>query len=376
MDDETLPEKLAQVPNPNSVAASDVTEDLAKLGARSCKARLVLLGYGDPDAGQFATYSPTVRRESKAIIYTLAAHRRWRIFSLDARTAFLNGRSSVRPRPLYVQLPADCESYLEREYGEGPGLRALLKSAYGLGEAPFAFFYVLVDDVVIAGFYQMQSDPCLFVLFYKKLSRPGALSSVPADILSLSIVGIIGAHVDDLLCGGNGEDFECAMKQLESFLPFGERRYGNFTYCGDIVTQDPVTFEINTCQSDHSTRLQEVDVSGLAPKSPLEPHHMTSICSICGAARYVTSTRPELAFEISHVASRAKEGATKQELLDVNKLVRRARGDAERGLRFVKLCDDWADLILVIFSDAGWVSRASNHSQAGGLHFLCDKRDS
>ena len=128
---------------------------------RSCKARLVLLGYEDPDAGQFATYLPTVRRESKAIIYTLAAHRRWRIFSLGARTAFLNGRSSVRPRPLYVQLPADCESFLEREYGEGPGPRALLKSAYGLGEAPLEFFYVLVDDVVIAGFYQMQSDPCL-----------------------------------------------------------------------------------------------------------------------------------------------------------------------------------------------------------------------
>ena len=100
---------------------------------------------------------------------------------------------------------------------------------------------------------------------------------------------------------------------------------------------------------------------------------MTSIRSVYGAALYVTSTRPELACEISHVASRAKEGAAKQELLDVNKLVRRACGDAERGFRFVKLCDDWADLILAVFSDAGWASHASNHSQAGGLHFICDK---
>ena len=203
--------------------ASDVTEDMAELGARSCKARLVLLGYEDPDAGQFATYSPTVRRESKAIIYTLAAHRRWRIFSLDARAAFLNGRSSVRPRPLYAQLPAGCESYLEREYGEGPGPRALLKSAYGLGEAPLEFFYVLVDDGATAGFYQMHSDPCLFVLFYKKLSRPGALGSVPMDILPLPIVGTIGAHVVDLLCSGDGKDFGSAMKQLEESTPLRRR---------------------------------------------------------------------------------------------------------------------------------------------------------
>ena len=139
------------------------------------------------------------------------------------------------------------------------------------------------------------------------------------------------------------------------------------------MTQDPVTFEIYTCRSDHSSRIQEVDVTGLTIKSPLESHHMTSIRSVRGAALYVTPTRPELAFEISHVACRAQEGATKQELLDANKLVRRARGDAERGLRFVRLCDDWAGLILAVFSDAGWASRASNHSQAGGLHFICDK---
>ena len=41
-DDETPPEKLTLVPDANSVPASDVTEDMAKLGTRSCKARLVL----------------------------------------------------------------------------------------------------------------------------------------------------------------------------------------------------------------------------------------------------------------------------------------------------------------------------------------------
>ena len=67
-------------------------------------------------------------------------------------------------------------------------------------------------------------------------------------------------------------------------------------------------------------------------------------------------------------------GAVKQDLLDCNKAVRRARATDEKGLVFRKVAEDWKDVVLCVFSDAGWATRPSKHSQAGGLHFLAHRK--
>ena len=53
-----------------------------------------------------------------------------------------------------------------------------------------------------------------------------------------SIAGIMAVHVDDLLVAGDGPAFETAVKSLESRLPFGSRKYGNFVYTG-VTSSSP-----------------------------------------------------------------------------------------------------------------------------------------
>ena len=60
------------------------------------KARLVLVGYQDPDLGKIATDSPTLRKESKHIILSLCAAFGWTLWSADIKTAFLSGDASCR----------------------------------------------------------------------------------------------------------------------------------------------------------------------------------------------------------------------------------------------------------------------------------------
>ena len=60
----------------------------------SAKARLVLVGFQDPDLGRIATDSPTLRKERKHIIVSICASQGWVIWGADIKTAFLSGDAS------------------------------------------------------------------------------------------------------------------------------------------------------------------------------------------------------------------------------------------------------------------------------------------
>ena len=357
-----------------NVPDDQIDEKFADLGdGRLCKARLVILGYEDPDIGQYATYAPTARRDSKAWVFAIAAHRGWRLSSLDAKAAFLNGRSSARPRPIYLQLPADCEAYLRRVYGSESGPRELYKAAYGLGEAPLAWFELLCDTMIRVGFVQISSDRCMFVLRGVPPTSAKLPKHYPVDYRSLPILGILVVHVDDLLLGGDGPEWDAVLARLKAALPFGSGKTGSFLYVGEMIVQDHSTIRVH--QKEHVAAISEVPTKGLQPKQDLTPYQVTEGKGRIGSLLYVaTSTRPDLCFEVSHVGSRMNPGAVKQDLLDCNKAVRRARATDEKGLVFRKVAEDWKDVVLCVFSDAGWATRPSKHSQAGGLHFLAHRK--
>ena len=353
-----------------------VKEDFTDLGdGRLCKARLVILGYEDPDIGQYATYAPTARRDSKGWLFAVAAHRGWQLHSLDAKAAFLNGRASARPRPIYLDLPADCAEYLRRVYGEEAGPRELYKAAYGLGEAPLAWFELLCDTMVKVGLVQLSADRCMFVL---RGAAPGARpwpAHYPKDYGSLPILGVLVVHVDDLLLCGEGPEWREVLTRLKAALPFGAGKSGHFLYVGEMICQDLASGTVRVHQQDHVKAVTEVPTKGLSPNEPLTPYQVTEGKGRIGSLLYVaTSTRPDLCFEVSHIGSRMNPGAVKQDLLDCNKAVRRAHATEDRGLTFRKVADDWKDVVLCVFSDAGWATRPSKHSQAGGLHFLAHRR--
>ena len=74
-------------------------------GDKAAKARLVLLGYEDPDLESYRADAPTISRPGKYITLATASMLKWRAFTLDAHTAFLLGDSSTRTEPLYCKPP-------------------------------------------------------------------------------------------------------------------------------------------------------------------------------------------------------------------------------------------------------------------------------
>ena len=330
-------------------------------GAKKPKARLVIRGFRDPDLGEFSTTSPTLSRQGRHAVLTVAAHYQYRLFTLDAKTAFLSGDRSSRVKPVYAELPRD----LVKQHGYDEDTIAKIKKVpYGLSEAPLAWYRRLTAELIGCGFEQVAADRCIYVLRDRKnRSR---------------VLGVIGAHVDDLVVAGCAEgvdpQFEEAMRKLVSRLPFGDRKYadvGPVLYTGLNIRQHPQTREISVDQDHYIKKLREVPVKKLSD-GPLDKQDHTLFWSQLGAILWVAvNTRPDIAYDVSHYASYGKK-PEKQHLVALNKIVRSLQFTTCT-LKFGKLADSWDELTLVVYSDAGHTSRPSGHSQAGTLIFWAPK---
>ena len=315
---------------------------------RKAKARLVILGYEDPDLGKYKTWSPTLRRDTRNVLLFICAQLGWMVFTLDAKTAFLLGKTQTREAPLFVLLPRDLSDWLG---SEGP--RKLNKAAYGLAEAPLAWFRTLKEHLLAVGFEQFDSDKCLFVLRGKYDSS----ADYHSEYQHLPILGIIGVHVDDLLCGGHGAEWDEAMMNLAKRIRFGPRKFPPVTYCGVRVKQNDT--EITIDQEDYLDAIQEPSDKATDP--------INTCRKIAGELLWMTTqTRPDLAFDTSFLGSQILT-ATVETIRFARKILRRARFHRDVCLRFRRLNTGWKEACIVAFSDAGWGTRAKGHSQAGAI---------
>ena len=60
-------------------------------GRKVPKARLVILGFQDPDLDELERESPTLSTTSRALIFMCAANEQWKLKSGDVKTAFMQG---------------------------------------------------------------------------------------------------------------------------------------------------------------------------------------------------------------------------------------------------------------------------------------------
>ena len=171
------------------------------------KARLVLVGWQDPELGRIQADSPTLRKETKHMILSICASRKWRIWGADIKTAFLSGDPSQRN--IYFRPPSEIKTWMNLSNDD---LFRLENAAYGLAEAPRAWYLRLTRELSEVGLHASKLDPCLYTL------RKNGKS-----------VGLCGIHVDDLIGAGTKEMDE-VLDRLKKKLPFGDYRTHTIRY--------------------------------------------------------------------------------------------------------------------------------------------------
>ena len=207
---------------------------------RKAKARLVVLGYLDPQITEIPRDSPTLNRHSKMLLLQLIASKSWDLRSFDIRAAFLQGKPQ-QGRILGLEPVPELAAKMKLKPEE---ICRLSKSAYGLIDAPYLWFQALREELLRLEFEQSPFCPCTFILRCPRTKEPE---------------GIIGIHVDDGLCGGN-ERFMSKLQQLESTYPFGSQKIGNFTFTGIEMFQHP-NKSITLSQTEYINKIQPIKIT-------------------------------------------------------------------------------------------------------------------
>ena len=318
------------------------------------KARLVILGYEDPELEALQRDSPTLGKDTRTLILQYAASAKWQIRSFDVQTAFLRG-SRQDGRILGMEPPVEMRNHMKLQPWE---CCELLKSAYGLVNAPLLWYEELKGSLLSLGFLISPLDPCLFVL-----PKPDGTG----------IHGLVGIHVDDGLGAGDSQ-FAKAISRLEEKFPFGSKKEGSFIFTGIQLSQQwDGSIELDQTQyvqdipSIDIPRHRRVDLESLVTTEERQ-----SLRGLVGSIQYAaTNTRPDLSAKLSLLQARINQAQVK-DLVDANKLLSEAKLYKDTKITIKSIPLD--DLRFVSFSDASFATRANAQSQKGCLILASSKQ--
>lgn len=297
------------------------------------KARLVVKGYAQIFGVDYSdTFAPVARLDTIRLLLAVAAQKKWKVYQLDVKSAFLQGE-------IYVEQP---EGYVKE--GEEDKVYLLKKALYGLKQAPRAWYNRIDDHLLSLGFEKSLSQSTLYV----KYSGNDTL--------------IISLYVDDLLVTGSSayqiEDFKQEMMKVFEMTDLGLMSY----FLGMEIKQD--RGEVFICQKKYAKEILKKfcmeDCNEMSTpmnqKEKLSKEDGTQkvdesyFRSLVGCLMYLTATKPDI-LDVVSILSRFMHCASEVHLKAAKRVIRYVKGTTDFGIKF-KSCEQ---LKLTGFSD-GWFS--------------------
>lgn len=110
----------------------------------------------------FETFAPVAKMTTFRLLLALAAMSNWSITQLDITNVFLHYTLDEK---VYMTVPP-CYTIPAHIWAKYPGQKLvfrLLKSIYGLEQAPHQWFITLSKAIMSFDFVQTHGDPSLFV---------------------------------------------------------------------------------------------------------------------------------------------------------------------------------------------------------------------
>jgi len=315
------------------------------------KARLVVKGYAQIYGVDYSdTFAPVARMDTIRFLFVVAAHRNWKVFQLDVKSAFLNG---ILQEEIYVEQPAGFVTQ-----GKEDKVYLLKKALYGLKQAPRAWYGRIDDYLTGSGFQKSLSEATLYV---KRIND---------DVL------IISLYVNDLLVTGSNTvqvaEFKLNMMQVFEMTNLGLMSF----FLGMEIMQNRE--EIFICQKKYSKEiLKKFQMDNCKPtatpmnqKDKFNKEDDTARAdeekfrSWIGCLMYLTATRPNILHATS-ILSRLMHCPTKIHMRAAKRILRYIKGTCSFGVKFLK-CQD---LKLHGFSDSDWGGSIDDMKSTSGFCF-------
>ena len=315
------------------------------------KARLVVKGYSQQFGVDYnETFAPVSRQDTIRAILALAAQRKWNIYQLDVKSAFLNG---FLEEEIYIEQPP---GFIIK--GKEDKVLRLKKALYGLKQAPRAWYSRIDKYFHQQGFKKSPNEATLYI----KVEGP--------DILILSL------YVDDLIVTGSNlsmiTKFKQQMMKMFKMTDLGLMNY----FLGMEIDQSKEGIFI--CQERYARNiLKKFNMEWCKPIStPLAQNEKlskdddsgeadsTRYRSIIGSLLYLTATRPDLMYATS-VLSRFMQKPTQAHMKGVKRVLRYVKGTTNYGIWF----NSTENPELIGYSDSDWAGSIDDMKSTSGYVF-------
>ena len=323
---------------------------------RKAKARLVVLGFQDPQLTEVVRDAPTLTREGRHTVLQAIASYQWVLSSFDIKTAFLRGKADSK-NPLAMEPPIELRKKLALPEDQ---VCALVGNAYGRVDAPLLFYKELTKQLQKLNFRTHPLEPCVFLL--ESLQNHRRI-----------IHGILGTHVDDGVCGGD-EYFHQQLEKLKIVLPFGAFKQRKFTFTGIVLEQLP-DFSIACSQEDYVRQIPAIDIGRsrrMQPDSQITESELSKLRGLVGSLQYaVTHSRPDIASKLGEVQTQISR-ATVNTLILANKVLRECQEQSQ-----VKICFRHIpvkEVTHISFGDASFASPKQLSSFQGSIVFATNSK--
>ena len=361
-------------------------------------ARVIIQGFKHRDVleQQLETESPTLTRTGRMLIYALTVHRRWKLFSADVKSAFMQADSIDDKTRIFVKPNSDMRRRLERLMGLLPHqILKATKPAFGDVRAPRQW-YDTADGVVVGDlkFYRHALDRCVFMSAREATAEDDPFLIFQDKGKSMVVDGVLGLHVDDFIGSGEGifsidnlegdydGAFQCFRDRLCGLsrrFRFGSWSFGpTMDFCGAEVEQslDFETIQISMAEYVKKVKPISIDKSRKTMSgSPCTTVEQKQLRAIVGAMAWPAN---QCLPQISATCSLLQASVANPTVLDLC--------EANKGLRFLKDVakdykmqihrhGDLADLRFGVYADAAWAVRPDSTSQGGFLIFLASKQE-
>ena len=270
-----------------------VTEKV-KEGKKICKARLVARGF-EEEMAEWEKDAPTCNAETLKFCLAVMKLKGWRCYSLDVKTAYLQGDEIQRE--VYLKPPSE---------GDWNGLWKLKKTVYGLKDAAKAWYGKVVKVVEELGGVRSRLEPNIF--FWKQ---------------GCKVKGILCTHVDDFCYGGTKTFMEETIGKLKEKLEVGEQESKKFKYIGVMIEQREGEISLN--QWGYVNSIKEPETRRFSGNRVLTDKELTEYRSVVGQLNWIAlHTMPEVSFNVSEL-SKAFKGGTTQDMRKLIKVVRKVK---------------------------------------------------
>ena len=317
------------------------------------KARLVARGFTHEYGIDFEeTFTPVARLSSVRTLIVVSADRKWPLFQMDVKNAFLNGELSEE---VYMKLPPG--------YSHPPGFPhrvfRLRRALYGLKQAPRAWFAKFNSTISQHDFSGSSFDTSLF------LRRSG------------HGITILLLYFDDMII--TGDDMQ-GIHDLKHFLgrQFEMKDLGPLNYFlglevsssadGYYLTQAKYTSDLISRVSiidskivdtpiEYNCRLNSHDGESLSDA--------TLYTQLVGSLIYLTVTRPDISYAV-HVVSQCMAALRSPHYAVILRILRYLKVTIFDGLHF----SSYSSLTLQAYSYADWAGDPTDRRSTTGYCFL------